>query len=231
MLEAREVSLDYGQVRALDAITLTVDRREVVALVGASGSGKSSLLYCMAGLLAPTSGEITIAGTSLTGLSREELAELRRNQMGFVFQFAQLVPELSLQDNIALPLELAGWRRRASRQRVGELIARLGLDERADAKPHQVSGGQAQRAAVARAIAHRPSVLFADEPTGALDTENGRAVLDLMIDLAQENDASVVLVTHDHSVAASADRVVELKDGRRTDGSLSGSGSGGAVAT
>lgn len=215
MIDARDVSLSYGQVKALDAISLTVARQEVVALVGASGSGKSSLLYCLAGLLAPTRGEVVVDDQRLSTLSTEQLAALRRTRMGFVFQFAQLVPELSLRDNIALPLELAGRPRAEVRARVGDLVARLGLAERADARPHQVSGGQAQRAAVARAIAHQPAVLFADEPTGALDTHNGEAVLELMLELARENGASVVLVTHDRSVAARADRLFELRDGRQ----------------
>lgn len=214
MIDVKNVSLSFGGVLALDGVDLTVAKGETVALVGVSGSGKSSLLYCMSGLLSPTSGSVEVAGIQLAGLSSEELAAFRRRHLGFVFQFSELVPELTLRDNIALPLELNGERGAAVRRRTDELIDALDLGERADARPARVSGGQAQRAAVARAIAHRPAVVFADEPTGALDSTNGEAVLAALLQLSHENGATVVLVTHDHTVAGRADRVVTLEDGR-----------------
>ncbi len=213
MLEVDDVHLRFGSVHAVAGVTLTVMPGEVVALVGSSGSGKSSLLYCMSGLLPPTSGRVRLDGVDLGALDGDGRAAIRREKIGFVFQFSELVPELSLRDNIALPLELNGAKRSRVRRRVEELIDALGLGDRADARPVQVSGGQAQRAAVARALAHRPSIVFADEPTGALDSRNGELVLEAMLTLARTDGTSVVLVTHDHTVAARADRIVTLADG------------------
>lgn len=217
MLSARDVGLAYGKTVALAGASVTVAEGSVVALVGASGSGKSSMLYCLAGLLQPDSGEILLGGVRLNDLSEDDRSDLRRKNFGFVFQFAELVPELTLRQNIALPLELNGWRRSAQRKRVTELLEQLDIQEQADRRPVQVSGGQAQRAAVARAIAHRPQVLFADEPTGALDSVNGAIVLDSMLQLAKENHTSVVLVTHDKAIAGRADEIVRMRDGRMVD--------------
>ncbi|MDP9352060.1 MAG: ABC transporter ATP-binding protein [Chloroflexota bacterium] len=213
MLEVDNVYLRFGQVEALSGVSLSVTSGEVVALVGSSGSGKSSLLYCMSGLLSPTGGSVRLNGVNLGALDREGRATLRREKIGFVFQFSELVPELTLRENIALPLELIGARRSLVRERVQELLDALALADRADARPAQVSGGEAQRAAVARAIVHSPSIIFADEPTGALDSKNGEAVLNALLSLAQSHGTSVVLVTHDESVARRADRLVTLADG------------------
>jgi putative ABC transport system ATP-binding protein len=213
-LRARQVRLAYGSTVALDGADLAIRAGEVVALVGPSGSGKSSLLYCLAGLLAPDSGEIILGATSLVGLSEDASAQLRRSSMGFVFQFGELVPELSLHENIELPLRLLGRSRRAARRSAAEYVERLGIADVAERRPDEVSGGQAQRAAVARAVIHRPRVVFADEPTGALDTANGATVLATLLELAREHDGSVVLVTHDDGVARVADRRVVLRDGR-----------------
>lgn len=214
MLSARDVGLAYGKTVALAGASVTVAEGSVVALIGASGSGKSSLLYCLAGLLTPDTGEIRFDGVLLNGLSEDDRSDLRRKDFGFVFQFAELVPELTLRQNIALPLELNRWRRSARKQRVDELLEQLDIHQQADRRPVQVSGGQAQRAAVARAIAHRPRMLFADEPTGALDSVNGAIVLESLLQLAKVNRTSVVLVTHDRAIARRADEVVEMRDGR-----------------
>lgn len=214
MIDARDLHLRFGETSALSGVDLSIQAREVVALVGASGSGKSSLLYCLSGLLAPTRGTVAVDGQELTSMSREGLAEFRRTRLGFVFQFSELVPELTLRENVAFPLELVGTRRAVVRRRTDDLLEALGIADRADVRPAKVSGGQAQRAAVARAIAHRPAVLLADEPTGALDTANAEAVLGLMLDLARDHGTTVVLVTHDDKVAAAAQRSVVLHDGR-----------------
>ncbi|WP_117209136.1 ABC transporter ATP-binding protein [Allorhizocola rhizosphaerae] len=213
-LVAEKVHLRYGDTVALAGASATIASGEIVAMVGPSGSGKSSLLYCLAGLIAPDSGEVRFAGTNLARLPDDERSDLRRSRFGFVFQFAELVPELTLRENIALPLELNGVKRRERVSRVDELVDRLGLADHAERRPSKVSGGQAQRAAVARAIAHRPSFLFADEPTGSLDSANGMVVLDLLLQLANDDGAAVVIVTHDERVAAQADRVIRIADGR-----------------
>lgn len=214
LLQATALSVAYGQTPALVDAALTVDAGEVLALTGPSGSGKSTLLYCLAGILAPDSGDVAWRGRSLASLSDDARSDLRRTSFGFVFQFAELVPELSLRENIALPLELNGVGRRERRERVEELVAALGLDQSADRRPAQVSGGQAQRGAVARAVAHRPAMLFCDEPTGSLDSAAGAVVLDQLLTLARDGGAAVVLVTHSADVAAAADRRVDVRDGR-----------------
>jgi putative ABC transport system ATP-binding protein len=199
---------------ALAGASATIAPGEIVALVGPSGSGKSSLLYCLAGLIPPDQGKVTFNGVDLVALSDDERSDLRREHFGFVFQFGELVPELTLRENIALTLELNGVPRRERRATVRDLIDRLDLSAHADRRPVRVSGGQAQRAALARAVAHRPAVVFADEPTGALDSRNGAIVLDLLVRLARDDGSAVVLVTHDERVAARADRVIRMNDGR-----------------
>ncbi|WP_326557154.1 ABC transporter ATP-binding protein [Micromonospora sp. NBC_01796] len=213
MLSAENLTLSYGSTVALANASATVHRGEVVAFVGPSGSGKSTMLYCMAGLLHPDGGKVSFDGVDLTKLDDPSRSDLRRRDFGFVFQFAELVPELSLRENIMLPLELNGVGRRDRRARVEELLQQLGIEEQADRRPAKVSGGQAQRAAVARAMAHRPRVLFADEPTGALDSQNGVVVLDALLKLASVDDTAVVLVTHDPQVAGRAHRTVRMHDG------------------
>jgi putative ABC transport system ATP-binding protein len=172
------------------------------------------MLYCLAGLLMPSSGRVLFRDRDLARLSNDARSDLRRQHFGFVFQFAELVPELSLQENISLPLELNGIRGRERGRRVEALLETLDLTAQAGRRPAKVSGGQAQRAAVARAIAHRPDVVFADEPTGALDSANGKLVLDALLSLSREHGTAVVLVTHDRDVAAWAERVLVMRDGR-----------------
>ncbi|WP_245859067.1 ABC transporter ATP-binding protein [Luteimicrobium subarcticum] len=212
-LAARAVGLRYGPTVALATATLTVAPGEVVALVGPSGSGKTTLLYCLSGLVRAGSGTVRIDGTDLADLSADDLVRLRRERFGYVFQGSELVPELSVAENVALPLELLRRPRREVRERTAALLDRLGVADLARRLPDQVSGGQAQRVAVARALVHAPAVVFADEPTGALDSANGATVLDALLGLARDQGSSVVLVTHDAGVAAAADRRVEVSDG------------------
>jgi len=213
VLTARDLRLVFGQTVALANVSVTVSPGEVISLTGPSGSGKSSLLYCLSGIVAPTQGTVSFDGTDITRASQAELSRLRRERFGFVFQFAELVPELTLRENVALPLELLRTPRRERLGRVEALLERLGILAQADRRPAQVSGGQAQRAAVARALVHRPAVVFADEPTGSLDSLAGQIVLQALLELADESDSAVIFATHDASVAASATRRVVLQDG------------------
>ncbi|WP_326780606.1 ABC transporter ATP-binding protein [Streptomyces longwoodensis] len=210
------VSRRYGAagtgVTALDDVTLAFPRGSFTAVMGPSGSGKSTLLQCAAGLERPTSGSVRIGGTELTGLGERRLTLLRRARIGFVFQSYNLLPSLTAEQNVALPLRLAG--RRPSRARVRAALAEVGLAGRADHLPARLSGGQQQRVALARALITRPEVLFGDEPTGALDSTTAREVLALLRALVDEEGQTVVMVTHDPVAASAADRVVFLVDGR-----------------
>jgi len=212
VIEAKALSVSYGPVEALRGCDVQIGRGERVAVMGSSGSGKSTLLHCLAGIVAPTSGEVWFEGERIDLLSDARRSRLRLQRMGVVFQFGDLVPELSVEENVMLPLLLTGVRRAAARQRASLLIERLGIAEVADRVPGEVSGGQAQRAAVARALVHGPSVIFADEPTGALDTVAAEAVLAALVDVAAVEGAALVVVTHDHQVAAHLDRLVYLRD-------------------
>jgi putative ABC transport system ATP-binding protein len=199
-------------VHALRGVTLDVPVGSFVAVMGPSGSGKSTLLHCAAGLDRPTSGRVLLGTQDLGALSERELTLARRERIGFVFQAFNLVPALTTEQNLALPLRLGG--RRPSRRQVRDALASVGLAEQARRRPSELSGGQQQRVAIARALIIRPEVLFADEPTGALDTTTGRAVLGLVRELVDAAGQTVVMVTHDPAAAAHADRVVFLADGR-----------------
>ncbi|GAA2531822.1 ABC transporter ATP-binding protein [Winogradskya humida] len=192
---------------------MRVSPGEVLALTGPSGSGKSTLLHCLSGILAPDSGRVLYDGRELTTLTDRERSALRRREFGFVFQFGQLVPELTCQENVELPLRLSGVRRARARGPAAELLARLGVSEVAGKRPGQVSGGQGQRVAVARALVTGPRVIFADEPTGALDSRNGEQVMGLLVAAARERGSAVVLVTHETRIAAFADREAVFRDG------------------
>ncbi|MEU8621237.1 ABC transporter ATP-binding protein [Streptomyces sp. NPDC048623] len=214
MLVAENVSHAYQTATVLSEVDVTVGEGEKVALVGPSGSGKTTLLYCLAGLIQPSSGRISFQGKDLGAIGDAQRSEVRQRSFGFVFQSAELVPELTLRENVLLPLELQKVPVRERTRRVDELLERLGLAEQAKKRPAKVSGGQAQRAAVARAVVHRPAVVFADEPTGALDRANGAVVVDVLWELAKEQGTAVVMVTHDRDLSLRADRSVELLDGR-----------------
>ncbi len=214
LLDCRALVKRFGQTPALDGAWLRVAPGEIVAVMGPSGSGKSTLLHCAAGILAPDAGEVIYDGREVGGLPDAERSRLRRSEFGFVFQFGRLVPELSCEENVALPLRLGGAGRRQARARAAEWLARLEVAELAGRLPGDVSGGQGQRVAVARALVTGPRVVFADEPTGALDSLNGERVMQLLTAAARESEAAVVLVTHEARVAAYADREVIVRDGR-----------------
>ena len=202
------------QVTALDDITLRVDRGEMASIVGPSGSGKSTLLNLIGGLDRPTSGEIDIDGRRLSGLSDDERTLVRRDKIGFIFQFFNLLPTLNCVENVALPLHLRGWARRKAAARAHELLELVQLGQRLDHVPDELSGGERQRVAIARALAVYPPVLLADEPTGNLDSATGADILALIQRLHHELGATVLIVTHDPTVARSCGRTIALKDGR-----------------
>jgi putative ABC transport system ATP-binding protein len=214
ILSARGVSRTFGSTEALRGVDLDIAAGEVLAIMGPSGSGKSTLLHCLAGILRPDQGEVRFDGTRIDTLSERARTELRREQFGFVFQFGQLVPELSALENIALPLLLAGGRRRDSLATARTWLDQLRLLELETRRPGELSGGEAQRVALARAMVARPRVVFADEPTGSLDSLSGELVMDLLVDTARREGTTVVLVTHEPRVAAFADREIVVRDGR-----------------
>ncbi|MFI7518675.1 ABC transporter ATP-binding protein [Micromonospora globbae] len=213
-IEARDVTLSFGETPALRGATVSVASGEIVAVMGPSGSGKSTLLHCLAGILVPDSGEIHFEGRRIDTLSETERSALRRDRFGFVFQFGQLVPELTAEENVALPLLLSGVKRGAALAQARPWFDRLGLTGLGRRRSGELSGGQAQRVALARGLVARPGVLFADEPTGALDSLTGEQVMELLVTSAREQGTTVVLVTHDARVAAYADRQVIVRDGK-----------------
>ncbi|GGM20649.1 MULTISPECIES: ABC transporter ATP-binding protein [Micromonospora] len=212
-LQARAVVKAYGATPALRGITLDVAEGEIVAVTGPSGCGKSTLLHCLAGILRPDAGEVHYRGRRIDNTSEAARSRLRRTEFGVLFQFGQLVAELTAAENVALPLLLAGTRRRAARTVALSWLDRLGVAEVADVRPGEMSGGQQQRCATARALVTEPRVLFADEPTGALDTLSGEQVLTQVVRLAREQRTTVVLVTHEPRIAGYADREIVLRDG------------------
>ncbi|MFJ9018863.1 ABC transporter ATP-binding protein [Streptomyces sp. NPDC102259] len=213
VLSATGVDLFYGDTPAVRGADISLHRGEIAAITGQSGSGKSSLLYCLAGVLAVACGEVRFENRVLGELDDEELSALRRERFGFVFQYGELLPELTVEENAALPLRLAGQRKAEALAAAGEVLGRLGLSELRQRRPSQVSGGQSQRIAVARALVHRPAVVFADEPTGSLDSANATAVLEEFLSLARSQGTAVVLVTHDAQVASRADSQYVMRDG------------------
>ena len=203
-------------VRALRGMTLTMDEGEFVAIMGPSGSGKSTLVNVVAGLDRPSEGEVVLAGEPLVGRDDSELARIGRRHIGIVFQFFNLLEGMTALDNVALPAMIAGMRRKPAETRARDLLDLLGLSDKAASAPGVLSGGQRQRLAIARALANKPTLLLADEPTGALDTEGGAEVLELFRRLHADGQA-ILLVTHDNRVAATADRIVKMRDGRLDD--------------
>jgi len=214
IIGARGVVKSFGQTLALRGATVSAAPGEILAIMGPSGSGKSTLLHCLAGIFTPDSGEVWFDGQRLDELSDTQRTELRRTAFGFVFQFGQLVPELTVADNIALPLLLNRVGRKTAYAKAAAWLPRLGLDGLGRRRTGELSGGQAQRVALARAVVAEPKVLFADEPTGSLDTLTGEMVMDLLVGIAREEGMTVVLVTHDARVAAYADREVMVRDGK-----------------
>ncbi|MFD3535412.1 ABC transporter ATP-binding protein [Streptomyces sp. NPDC058664] len=217
LLRATGLDKAYGPTPALAGASFSLRAGEVVAVMGPSGSGKSTLLHCLAGIVRPDAGTITYDGRELTALSDTARSSLRRTDFGFVFQFGQLVPELTCAENVALPLRLNGEKRKAAEARAVEWLARLEVDDTAGKRPGEISGGQGQRVAVARALVTAPRVIFADEPTGALDSLNGERVMRLLTDASRDTGAAVVLVTHEARVAAYSDREIVVRDGAARD--------------
>jgi putative ABC transport system ATP-binding protein len=214
LVEARDVVLSFGRTPALRGASVAVAAGEILSVMGPSGSGKTTLLHCLAGILAPDSGEVRFAGRRIDALRENERSALRRERFGFVFQFGQLVPELTAEENVALPLLLGGTRRAEAIGRARDWLERLeleGLDQR---RSGELSGGQAQRVALARALVTGPEVIFADEPTGSLDSLTGEHVMDLLVAAARDQGTTVLVVTHEARVAAYADREVVVRDGR-----------------
>jgi putative ABC transport system ATP-binding protein len=214
MIVAHGLQKAYGKTPALAGADFEIEAGEIVAIMGPSGSGKSTLLHCIAGIITPDAGSVVYDGRELSSMGDVQRSALRRTDFGFVFQFGQLVPELSCRENVALPLRLDGVARKAAEARADELLEALEVGGVAKQRPGTVSGGEGQRVAVARALVSDPKVLFADEPTGALDSLNGERVMELLTAAARERGTAVVLVTHETRVAAYSDREVVVRDGR-----------------
>jgi len=216
VLETKDLKKYYGsgdtQVKALDGVDLTVENGEFVAIVGTSGSGKSTLLHMLGGLDRPTGGSVLVEGRDIFALKDEELTIFRRRKIGFVFQSYNLVPVLSVYDNIVLPIQLDGGR--VDESYVDQVIEALGLEQMLDRLPNQLSGGQQQRVAIARALATKPAILLADEPTGNLDSRTSQDVLSLMKTTGQKFAQTMVMITHNEEIAQLADRIVRIEDGR-----------------
>jgi ABC transporter related protein len=213
IISARNVVKHFGQTRALRGASLDIAPGEIVAIMGPSGSGKSTLLHSLAAIIGIDSGEIILSGKRIDTLNDDARSKLRRTHFGFVFQFGQLVPELTVLDNIALPLLLNGEKRAAAYEQAKQWIDKVELGDKADDVVGELSGGQMQRIAIARAMVIQPKILFADEPTGSLDTLNSQKVMELFIAMAKEHGTTVVMVTHEPSIAAYADREVIVRDG------------------
>jgi putative ABC transport system ATP-binding protein len=220
IIEGRSLEKSFGPTQALRGATIGADQGEIVAVMGPSGSGKSTLLHCLAGILTPDGGEVWFDGQRLDTRSEAARSTVRRDRFGFVFQFGQLVPELTAEENVALPLLLGGMRRAQALGLAREWFAKLDLDGLENRRSGELSGGQAQRVALARGMVNAPDVLFTDEPTGSLDSLSGEHVMNLLTDAAREQGTTVILVTHEARIAAYADREVIVCDG--TVGTLTG---------
>jgi putative ABC transport system ATP-binding protein len=212
MIRIRDLSMSYGSVRVLDQVSLSVDDAQSLAIVGPSGSGKTTLLLLLAGLELPCDGQVEVDGVDLASLNTDALADLRRDRVGIVFQSVHLIPSLTALDNVALPLQMAAAR--DARQRARVMLTRVGLGHREAHYPAQLSGGEQQRVAIARALVHEPAILLADEPTGNLDKRTGQQVSDLLFELHRRMASTMVLVTHDETMAQRCDRVLRLDEGR-----------------
>ena len=213
MINVSEIKKSFGSLQVLKGIDLHIDRGEVVSIVGPSGAGKTTLLQIIGTLDRPDSGTVCVDGVDVTTLSQKALADFRNRHLGFVFQFHQLLPEFSALENIMIPAFIAGQSERKARQRAMELLNFMGLTDRADHRPKQLSGGENQRVAVARALVNHPDVILADEPSGSLDSRNKAELHQLFFDLRREFGQTFVIVTHDESLAALTDRTVHMKDG------------------
>jgi putative ABC transport system ATP-binding protein len=216
IVEARRVTKNYTiadrEISVLDDVSLVVSENEFLVVEGSSGSGKTTLLSLLSGLDKPTSGRVYLEGDDITDTSEDDLAQLRKNMIGFVFQSFHLVPSLTALENVMFPAELK--RDSEAREKAQSLLRRVGLQQRGDNFPHQLSGGEMQRVAMCRALINNPKIIFADEPTGNLDSENGSAILELLLEFRKERRTTLVLVTHSLDIAKMADRIIVLQDGR-----------------
>jgi putative ABC transport system ATP-binding protein len=213
ILQATALHKTYGQTEALRGVDVEIDRGEVVAIMGPSGSGKSTLLHCLAGVIRPDTGSVVFEGQTISDLDEQKRSRLRLTTFGFVFQFGQLLPDLTVLDNVSVPLLLNGQRRHQAEDQARVWLDRLGLKGMEKKLPSELSGGQAQRVAIARALVTNPAVLFADEPTGSLDSLAAETVMNLMLDLVKEIGTTVVIITHDPRTASFADRDIIIRDG------------------
>jgi putative ABC transport system ATP-binding protein len=213
LIEARDVHKSFGQTPALRGASVNVADGEILAIMGPSGSGKSTLLHCLAGIFPPDSGEVLFNGQALSALSEAARTKLRRTAFGFVFQFGQLVPELTAADNVALPLLLNRTKRKVAYKTADTWLDKLGIGDKGRRRTGELSGGEAQRVAIARALALAPKIIFADEPTGSLDSLTSEKVMDQLTGLTRELGTTVVIVTHDARIAAHADRIAMVSDG------------------
>lgn len=216
MIEGRELLRSFGETPALRGASLSVAPGEILAIMGPSGSGKSTLLHCLAGILKPDQGQVFFDGRRIDNLNEEQRSALRRDHFGFVFQFGQLVPELTAEENVALPLLLSGMRRAPAMGEARVWFERLSLEGLEGRRSGELSGGQAQRVALARALVAKPQVLFADEPTGSLDSLTGEHVMEMLVAAARQQGTTVIVVTHEARVAACADREIVVRDGKAT---------------
>ncbi len=219
MITVNNVSKIYGSAAAnglvaLDDVSLEINPGELVALIGASGSGKSTLLNVMGGIDAPTNGTVIVDGQNIAEIGERGRTLLRRNQVGIIFQFFNLMPTLTVLENVTLPAELAGKEETESKERARELLEAVGMGKREGHRPHELSGGEMQRTAIARALVNSPKILLADEPTGNLDSSNGKIVLELLNSVARKEGLTMIMATHDPAIAATMERVIEMKDGK-----------------
>ena len=218
MLEAKQIKKSYGSLQVLKGVDLTINKAEIVSIVGSSGAGKSTLLHLLGTLDKPDAGEIYLLGQRIDSLKGNALAKFRNNNIGFIFQFHHLLPEFSALENVCIPGWINGTKKKIVEQKAKELLAQLGLSERLHNKPQQLSGGEQQRVAVARALINNPAIIMADEPTGNLDSANGRELHKLFIELKQTMQQTFLIVTHNEELAAMSDRIVHMKDGLIVDG-------------
>ncbi len=216
MLEIKNIYKSFGNLEVLKDISLSIGKREIVAIVGPSGAGKTTLLQIAGTLEKPDRGSLLFNGTELIGMKDKKLSAFRNKNIGFVFQFHQLLPEFTAQENVALPAMIAGTSKRKAMEKAAGLLAQLGLAERLDHKPSAMSGGERQRTAIARALINDPEIIFADEPTGSLDSANREEIQNIFIDLRDKFGQTVVMVTHDSTLAGIADRIIEMADGKVT---------------